>query len=296
LGSFMRRDSRQRQRSWFQKSPQQPEIVVNGVTYGSPDEIPENLRLIWDRNIRSLEQRGIDWRAQRRIDLTWSHEGNVVSQRFSIEGASIRSPKQPVAVLQNAFFVYLAGWIALVIWAAVERPPLVFDVSNGMLLILLDLLYAPWVLMILSAYRKRQQLSRQLFAAQADAWASLQSRGNPVLDPAIPTWKAAGIALIALVATGLVTYLAVFGGVTRLLHHAERSPGETMAVVTAKYGSSSKRCAPRLELDGFRYTGNQVCVNRRLFDHVNVGDRIRITGMMSAYAMEPQRLEAVADD
>jgi hypothetical protein len=149
-----------------------------------------------------------------------------------------------------------------------RQPPLIFDFSNGLLYILFVLLYAPWVLMFVIAYPR----------------------------PAYLRSKLAGIMLAGAAATLMMTYYAVFGGATRLLHYAERQPGETTAIVTAKHAYSRKRCHPSIELDEFRHVGRRLCVGGHFFERVSVGDPIRLTGMMSRYAMEPERFEILVDE
>jgi 4-amino-4-deoxy-L-arabinose transferase-like glycosyltransferase len=276
---------------------QQPVIVINGVTYGSPDEIPQHLRALWDENIRTLEQHGVDWRAQQRIDLTWSHERDFVSQRFRIEGAHHHGSSQPQTLLSALFGVYLVFWMALTFYGLMwHDPPLIFDFSSGLLYVLVVLFYVPWVLIFVSAFRRRERLARQRFSGQEELFAAVESRHNLFLNPETPAWKLAGAALVGMAATAMMTYFAVFGGAPKLLHYAERKPGEMTAVVTATRAYASKQCYPWIALDGFRYTGDRLCVNPDFFRRVNAGDRVRLTGMMSRYAMDPEGLEVVVDD
>jgi hypothetical protein len=157
------------------------------------------------------------------------------------------------------------------------------------------LLYVPWVLLLVNAFRKRQLESESLKSGQEDFLTHFKRRRNLFLNPDTPVWKLAGTTLITLAGTLLVNYYAVFGGAAKLLHYTERKSGETTAVITAKYSYSRKyaRCVPRIEFEGFRHVGDELCVDRKFYDLVKVGDSIRILGIVSRFAIEPERLEVV---
>lgn len=204
-------------------------------------------------------------------------QGPVIVVNGVTYGSRAEIPTRRLKLLQAVICGFLIGWMALFLCGLWKGPRLVFDSSNGLLYILLALLNAPWVLMIAGAYRTSRR------------------RSNLLPDPDPPQLKHAGTALVGLAVIVMINYFAVFAGAAKLLHYAERQPGETTAVITAKHGYPSKRCSPRIELRGFRFAANHLCVPREFFDRVKVGDRIRITGTMSAYAMEPERFEVVAD-
>jgi hypothetical protein len=54
------------------------------------------------------------------------------------------------------------------------------------------------------------------------------------------------------------------------------------------------RCRPRIAISAvtWHFYGD-VCVSRNFFEEVKVGDRIRVTGKVSRYAIEPIHLEVV---
>ena len=157
------------------------------------------------------------------------------------------------------------------------------------------LLYTPWVLLFLNAYRKRQSELSSPKSGKEDYSVQLEKRNNLFLNPDTPAWKLLSTTLITLAGTLLVNYYATFGGVAKILHYTEREPGEATAMIIEKYSYSRKyaRCVPRIEFQRFRYVGDELCVDRKFFDLVQIGDRVRITGRVSRYAIEPEKLEVV---
>jgi hypothetical protein len=278
----------------LRKRPEAPVIVVNGVTYPSPEEMPENTRNIWYENVRELEKRGINWRQQKQIVLTWSREGNSVRQNINVVGHPVRIRPSQWTLRGVVFFVAVLMWTGLALYGfAWKEPPLVIASEDGFLDTLFALILVPWFWLFVTLYRLRQTEPSNKGINEEDLTVQRERRNNPFLNPDTPVWKLAGMTLVVLVCMVGMSHAAIYGGVAKILHYTERNPGSIMTTVIAKYSYSRKsaRCVPRLEFEGFRGVGNELCVDRQFFDRVEIGDQIRVTGLASRYAIEPERLE-----
>jgi hypothetical protein len=199
--------------------------------------------------------------------------------------------------LRGTVFLGLAlCWVALSFFGfAWQVPPLVLADDNTLLNFLLVLIYAPWVLLFLNAYRRRQAELSNPKSGSDDFMVQIEKRSNLFLNPETSAWKLASTTVITLAATLLVSYYATFGGIAKLLHYTVNQPGEVTATINAKHPHSRKyaHCVPRIQLQGFRHMGDELCVDRKFFDAVKIGDSIRITGSVSRYAIEPDRFELI---
>lgn len=294
---------RQRKRSrpaWsWQERPEEPIIVVNEVTYRSPEEMPDDVRRIWDENERQLEKRGIDWRQQRRIHLKWSRDGNTTRKNVNIVGHTARIKPSQWTLRGAAFFGFVLVWTGLALYGfGWTEPPLVIASDDAFLNIFFALMFVPWLWLFLNAFRRREAELSSRKIAEDDLLVQMERRDNIFLNPNTPTWKLVGMTLVTLAGVLLMNHTLTYGGVAKILHYTERNSGSVVTTVKAKYSYSRKyaRCVPRLEFDGFRGVGNELCVDRQFFDRVEIGDQIRVTGFTSRYAIEPERLELIKTD
>jgi hypothetical protein len=280
------------------RSPQErsngPVIIFNEVTYRSPDEMPEDVRAIWDLNERRWQAQGTDWREQKCIVISWSNEGGRTKQSVKMQGRSqvthIDAGAGPWTLVRVIGTAYLICFFALAIYGALwDDPPLVRATDSVLLRLAYCLLVAPGAWLIWHEQRRRRRQATQP-QSRIDELMALHLEAFP--KPAASKWKSAGMGVGALVAGLVMTYFAAFMGVAKLLHYAERQPGEAMATVSAKHAYSRKgaRCAPRVEFKEFRPSGDQLCVDAAFFNGVRVGDQVRIGGQVSRYAIEPDLL------
>jgi hypothetical protein len=103
--------------------------------------------------------------------------------------------------------------------------------------------------------------------------------------------------IVAILGLGLVFHGAVFGGLPKALHYAaEKENGVVATTVTAKYDFRSKyrRCKPRIKLDSISFP-EDICVSKPFFDRVQVGDRVRLVGRRSPFAIEPVSVELIGE-
>lgn len=261
-----------------------PVIIINDVTYRSPHDMPDDVRAIWDGFVRQMERQEIDWRDLMRIILSRRRDGDTIRldiqivrhsgdfqrRARSVDTAPLREiqiqrPFHPVqsqrrwTLSRLAFLAFALGWFVLALYGlSWHAPPLVRVSGSAWLWLSFCLFCVPWALLTVSDRRLR--LARNWDAA------IFNKSLNPFVDTNIPAWKPTRLKLGVLTAFLALTYAAAFGGVAKLLHYVERTPGEVMSTITAKNATRSKglRCA-----------------------RVKVGDRVRITGIVSSYAIEP---------
>jgi len=296
-----------------------PQIIVNGVTYRSPEEMPKEARAIWDHHVHQMEQQGIDWREQNRIDLTWSREGNVARESIKVERWSVDAGSSPrrigietpplmewarrhhgprYTLSRLARDVFIICWLGLFMYGMVSND---YGLSQGEVLLVRApgsvLLYIAYVLFLapclfmvaaganLSRRTKGPASAADGFFKRFDGFSAAQVGGGS-------GWRVAPFPLALL----FMTYVTTFGGMAKLLHYATRTPGEVTATIsnTSTYPGKSSRCIPRLELQEFHFLDDEVCIDYGLLNLVQVGDRVRITGKVSAYAVEPRKIERVA--
>ncbi len=111
-----------------------------------------------------------------------------------------------------------------------------------------------------------------------------------------PLWKRVGVLLIGSAGIGLIHYAAAFGGIPKLFHYAVSSPGTLETTIMAKQDWIDKRqkCGTRVELDNVSWFFHRgICVSSEFFEPVRIGDSVRVSGNMSAYAVEPARIELI---
>jgi hypothetical protein len=265
-----------------QKQSTGPIIIVNGETYCSPEDMPADTRIIWENYVRRMDRQGIDWRAQNRIVLSWSRAGNERLTHDDLRRLSeidftpgnINAPAAakrgwPRRRSERMWLAYVLYLFPLVFYGlGSNEPQLLLPYNSVLLYASFFLLWLPWLGKAVQIYREdgRWDLSR----------------------------KTLGL-VVGLV---MITSVASFSGVARLLHYIERAPGQVTLTVTGKSDRRGKgiRCAPRIGFEGFRSFANNVCVDDGLFHLVNAGDRVLVRGKMSPYGIEPYKLAPVSEE
>jgi hypothetical protein len=268
------------------KHSEAPVIIINDVTYASPDDMADDVRRIWDENEGQMRERGLDWRRQGRIEIEWTREGKRTTNSIKItrHAGAVKSTSWS---LQGVIFLcFSILWAALSLYAfAWNVPPLVFVYDSLTLKAVFVILLGPWVCLFFIAYVRKKQ-----GAGNVD-W---NGSDNP--NSRTPRW----MLYVAIPFTSAImlwmTFQAAYGGVAKIFHYLERDHGEVVVTVREKsaFGSKNAHCAPRLRFDGFRDIGDELCVDRALFDRVRVGDKIKLTGLVSRHAMEPETIEPIS--
>jgi hypothetical protein len=143
--------------------------------------------------------------------------------------------------------------------------------GNGALWIGMFLLaYSPWFPVLLSPR----------------TWVRLQSA-----EPS--RWKRIRTVVVANLALGLMYYIAIFGGVPKLLLYVSHDEGTLVTTITRKSDWLGRytSCVPRIALADISWPFHgDVCVSQTFFKAVKVGDRVRLRGNMSRYAIEPTEI------
>lgn len=111
-----------------------------------------------------------------------------------------------------------------------------------------------------------------------------------------PLLKRIGLFLVGIAGIGLIHYMAAFGGIPKLFHHAVSSPGTLETTITAKedWIGRIQKCRTRVRLENvswFFHSG--ICVSSEFFESVRIGDSVRVSGIISAYAVAPARIELI---
>jgi hypothetical protein len=249
-----------------------PIIRINGVPYGSEADMPEDIRHEWQKCVAEMQSRGADLRHAKRIVFDVTREGKNTTYSCKVE-AHPRIVKQRIGPWGVAFSAYFGLLIALALFGMYRRSlsSTVPDADPAFFTIFLAL-YAPMFLLLIKARRSPE------FARKKPL-----SRYTRLI--------------VAVLGLGLVFHGAVFGGLPKALHYAaEKDNGVVVTTVTAKYDFRSKyrRCKPRINLDGISFP-EDICVNKPFFDRVQVGDRVRLVGRKSPFAIEPVRVELVRE-
>jgi hypothetical protein len=219
-----------------------------------------------------MQARGADLRNAKRIVFDVTKEGKNTSYSCKVE-AHPRIVKQRIGPWGMAFSAYVGLIIALALlgisWRSLSSTvpndaPFFFAIFLA--------LYAPMFLLLIRARRSPD------FA-----------RKKPLSRYAYP--------IAAILGLGLVFHGAVFGGLPKALHYAAwQENGVTVTTVTNKYDFRSKyrRCKPRIELADISFS-DDICVNKQFFDRVRVGDRVRLLGRKSRFAIEPKSVELIGE-
>jgi hypothetical protein len=106
------------------------------------------------------------------------------------------------------------------------------------------------------------------------------------------TVKGIGRICGVLLALAILAWEAVFGGIPIVLHHLTSHAGEMSVTVVAKRDSYLKhRCRRRIVVKEFSFGPNDhLCPEDGLFFEVSAGSKLRVTGDISPYGIEPDRI------
>lgn len=100
-----------------------------------------------------------------------------------------------------------------------------------------------------------------------------------------------------IIGIALVHYLAVFGGIPKLVHYAGNVDGTLITTITEKsdWEGRFQRCKPSVHVKAIAWPFfGHLCVSQTFYDSVRVGDRVRVIGKVSSYAIEPIQIEPLA--
>jgi hypothetical protein len=255
-----------------QRKAKPPLIVVNGVTYSTDTAMPEDIRREWQKCVAEMQSRGADLRNAKRIVFDVTREGKNTTYSCKVE-AHPRIMKQRIGPWGIAFSAYVGLLIALALFGISWRS-LRSTVPNDapFFFAIFLALYAPMFLLLIKARRSPEFARKKPLSRYTQL-------------------------IVAVLGLGLVFHGAVFGGLPKALHYAaEQENGVVVTTVTAKYDFLSKyrRCKPRIKLDGISFP-EDICVNKPFFDRVQVGDRVRLVGKKSLFAIEPVSVELIGE-
>lgn len=249
-----------------------PLIVINGVTYSTDTAMPEDIRREWQKCVAEMQARGADLRNAKRIVFDVTKEGKNTSYSCTAE-AHPRIVKRRIGPWGAAFSAYVGLIIALALfgmgWKSLNSTVPNDDPSFFTIFLAL---YAPMFLLLIKARRSPEFARKKPLSRYTQL-------------------------IVAVLGLGLVFHGAVFGGLSKALHYAaEKDNGVIITTVTAKYDFRSKyrRCKPRIELDGISFP-DDICVNKQFFDRVQSGDRVRVVGGKSPFAIEPVSVELIGE-
>jgi hypothetical protein len=255
----------------FRKKKQSPEIIVNGISYASEAEMPEDIGREWHRCGAEMDNHGAELRNAKRIffDVTRAENSSERSCRVETHPRTVKQRIGPLGVAFFAYVVVVAGLSLLGIGWVGPFTIVPFDELSFFALFLA--LYSPMFLLFFTKARRSPELARK----------KTLSRYTHLI--------------VAALGWAVVCHGAVFGGLPKALHSvADKENDVIVATVTATYDFTSRyrRCKPSIELDAM-YFPDTICVNREFFDHVRVHDRVKIVGSKSRFAMEPVRVEMI---
>lgn len=232
-----------------------PPIIINAVSYRSREEIPEDIRDLWDdferhraREAAFWEREGIDARPPP------VHVGGAPPPRDLEWEARLRIRRLKTA----AVAVYLVCLMGLGLYGSMNRdPPLVFPVYDAWTLLSFALLFGPVVPYTASHFSRRKKIREGL----------------------------------CLLAVGLMfAHTGAFHAVPKLLHDLENQSGEAIVTVYGKYPSSKTLRCTHVAFKEFRFFSDAVCVSDGFYEAVDIGDRLLLTGRESRYGFAPEKL------
>jgi hypothetical protein len=247
-----------------------PLIVVNGVTYSTETAMPEDIRREWQKCVAEMQAHGADLRNAKRIVFDVTKDGQNMTYSCKVE-AHPRIVKQRIGPWGVAFSAYIGLVVGLVFlgmgWVG---PYSTIPNDDPSFFTLFLTLYAPMFLLLIKARRSPEFARKKPLSRYAHL-------------------------IVAVLAVGLLCHGAVFGGLPKALHYAaEKDNGVIVATVTDKYDFRSKyrRCKPRIALDAIFFP-DDICVNKQFFDRAQIGDRVRLVGRKSQFAIEPVNVELI---
>ena len=186
------------------------------------------------------------------------------------ERSLLRESKSRNAALSRAAFL-VPLFVSLVLGLHGlfgPNPVLVFPVYSWQQLVSFMVLLGLWVWMAVKWYRKLR-------------------------DPLVWKWRPVREALVLLAIGLLFAYMGAFLGVAKILHSSKSHPGEITATVAGKHRPSRHMNCTHIAFEEFRFLSDALCVNASLFEAVEVGGRIRITGHLSRFGVAPDHIERV---
>ncbi len=124
------------------------------------------------------------------------------------------------------------------------------------------------------------------------------SKKNPMLTMEGKPWHTKLLNILMLLfGFGILSATAIGSGLAKALHYLGSEKGSIEAIVISKSDLYNRRtCSPRLEIDSISfYLDNYICPNESFYQSVIIGQRIKIIGDLSKFAIEPHTVEILSD-
>jgi hypothetical protein len=248
--------------------------TIDGVAYGSLDEMPVEVREKWDSTVAHVEKAFADTaeshdRSMQRTTFTYDQtifegDADAVIEVRELDKAVLRRQKRLAAL----FSIVLLAFIALdllelfsSVRLTVHYGPAWFVAYGAMIV---ALLFYFWSIRDKLRERfNRRNLNRE--------------RKTGVL----------GTILGGLLGFGVMTSFGVFGGAPILAHYLTAHPGELIVTVAGKDSGYRRRsCNPRLKIEEFTFFLNDyMCPNDQAFKELDVGSTVRLQGEISPFGI-----------
>lgn len=101
---------------------------------------------------------------------------------------------------------------------------------------------------------------------------------------------------VGVLGLSILPLFAVYSGIPIALHYMNSEAGEMEVTVLNKEDKYSKRkCQPRVLIKEFTsITNNYICPGQKIYDKINIGEKINLKGEISNYGIEPKQIEWIS--
>lgn len=107
------------------------------------------------------------------------------------------------------------------------------------------------------------------------------------------TAKKIGCYFAGMIGLGVLSHGAALSGLPTALHHLTAADGEIEATVIKKETNYVRRkCSPRLIIQEFTwYSKDYICPGEEVFQQIEVGTRVTLSGKLSNFGIEPTQIQ-----
>jgi hypothetical protein len=250
--------------------------TVDGVAYGSLDEMPTEVRAKWDATVALIDRVFADVAESqdpsiRRTTIKFEQtivqgDADAVIEVRELDKTVSRRQKR-LAVL---FSVGLFAFCALDLVRLFSRVRLTVHYGPAWFVAYAAMLFA----LLFYAWRIRDKMRAHFNRVNG-------ARGNGVT----------GSVLVGLLAFVGFSAFGVFGGVPVLAHYLTAHPGELIVTVAGKEsGHIRYTCTPRFKIEEFTFfSKNYMCPSDQAFKELDVGSTVRLQGDISPFGISIER-------
>lgn len=120
---------------------------------------------------------------------------------------------------------------------------------------------------------------------------------NPDLSKCFSLKKSFGKFINYFLVITILSAFLIFIGVPKLLHVSTRNEGERVVTVIKKTsGGARVGCSPRLRIKEFNFYSRSICAGVGVWNALQVGDQITVTGQLSDYGVNINQISWTIDD